>query len=180
MDAPSFAISFITDANSSGFTRKEVCPFTTTGSPALGFTTIGREVISRSFGRNFFITSGPKPQFRPMASTLSPSNRATAASISPPVSSFPFSSNTMVTITGRLVCSFAASTAALISYVSFIVSIRHRSAPACSPAMHTGTNALQASSKGRSPRGSSNFPKEPISRATNASFPVSAIARLAS
>ncbi len=114
-DTPSSAISFMIAENSSGSTRKEVFPSTTVGSPALGFSTMGREQISLNFGRNSFITSGPKPQFRPMASARSPSSIATAASKSAPVSSFPVSSGTIVTTMGRLVCSLAASTAALIS-----------------------------------------------------------------
>ncbi len=179
-ETPSKAITFIIPANSSGLTWNEVLPSTTTGSPALGFNTIGSDVTSRRRGRNPCITSGPKPQLRPNASTLSPSSIATAASISAPVRSLPSSSNTIVTTIGRLVFSLAAKTAALISYVSFMVSIKQKSAPARSPAMHIGLNASYASSKVKSPKGSSNFPSEPISSAAYAFRPTFAIARFAS
>lgn len=47
----------------------------------------------------------------------------------------PVASKVIVTQTGRRVFSFAASTAALTSYRSLIVSMTMRSAPASSPAV---------------------------------------------
>ena len=131
--APSRTSSSITAANSSGPTSNTVRPSTLRGSPALGFTIIGMEQQSRSWGKRVRICSGPRPQLKPMASAPSPSKRATAAAMSPPVRSLPFSSKIIVTNTGREVFSFAASSAAFASYVSLMVSIKIRSAPAFSP-----------------------------------------------
>ena len=57
-----------------------------------------------------------------------PSSNATAAGISPPVSSFAFSSKVMVTNTGNFVFSFTASTAAFLLHVyhSWFQSELHR------------------------------------------------------
>ena len=108
---------------------------------------------------------------RPNASTPRPSSTATAASRLPPVSSFPVSSKVMVTYTGRLARSFAASTAAFTSYRSLMVSMSTQSAPAAAPASTISPKAATASSKGRSPMGASSFPVGPMSSATAACFP---------
>ena len=68
--------------------------------------------ISRIISLNL---SGPREQFEPSADTPSPSIVIAKELISVPVNVLPFSSNVIVQITGRSLCSFAASTDALIS-----------------------------------------------------------------
>ena len=165
--APSITISSISFANSSGFTSYTVCPFTFLGRPAFGFTIIGVEQQAVSSFINAFICVGPSPQLKPIPSTPSPSSNATAAGISPPVSSFACSSKVMVTNTGNFVFSFTASTAAFTSCVSLMVSIRATSAPACSPTIAISLNASYAPSNSKSPNGRSSLPVGPISIATS-------------
>ena len=114
-EIPSGIISCIIAANSSAATSKTVLPSRCTGSPALGFKTIGSEHASISCGSSLRICFGPKPQLNPTASAPSPSTIATALKTSAPVNSLPSSSNVNVTITGRSQFSFAAKSAALIS-----------------------------------------------------------------
>ena len=118
------------------------------------------------------MSSGPREQLTPTASTPSPSNtRAMDAGVQP-VKVRPVPSKLMVTKTGRSVTSFAASTAARVSARSLMVSMAIRSAPASAPAVMISLYRLTASSKGREPRGSSITPSGPTSRP--ASAPVSA------
>ena len=78
--------------------------------------------------------SGPREQFRPMASAPRPSRvRAMEATVQP-VKVRPSASKDIVTSTGRLVASLAASRAALVSYKSVMVSMAIKSAPAPAPA----------------------------------------------
>ena len=73
----------------------------------------------------------------PTPSTPSPSAVIAKDSTVQPVNVRPFSSNVMETSTGRGVFSFAAKTAAFISYKSVIVANFTRSAPARQPARTT-------------------------------------------
>ncbi|CDA99520.1 uncharacterized protein BN538_01884 [Lachnospiraceae bacterium CAG:215] len=169
--APLPAIFRIVCANASGSTSNTVSPSRCFGSPAFGFTMTGVEEYRWSSSRIGIICSGPIPQLIPSASTRNPSKRLTKAGTSAPVKSFFRSSNTAVTNTGRLVFSFAARTAALISYVSLIVSMWIRSAPASSPYCITSRNASYASSNARSPIGFKSFPVGPTSSATYTFLP---------
>ena len=128
------AISKSASENSSGATSKVVTPSTQVGSPALGFTAIGVEVYFKISCTNGSICRGPSPQLKPIISTPKPSSVNSAVGISAPVKSFPFSLKIMVTTTGKSLFSLAASTAALISYRSPMVSISTKSAPAFAPA----------------------------------------------
>ena len=114
--------------NSSGPTGYVVSPFTATGRPAFGVTQTGRRVAASRRGTKSAICSGPRLQFMPTASAPRLSASVTAASMLPPVRSLPVESKVYVTTTGRSQFSFAASSAALTSYVSLIVSISTRSA----------------------------------------------------
>ena len=109
---------------------------------------------------------GPSEQLSPRASTRSPSSMVTTLPTVPPVSILAELSNTTVTKTGREQFSFAASTAAFASRVSLMVSIMMRSAPSSAPQRTTSAKISTASSKGRSPMGSSRRPVGPISSAT--------------
>ena len=82
-------------------------------------------------GSNSF---GPSEQLTPIASTPSPDTVSAKADIWHPVNVRIFSSNVIVVIIGSELFSFAASTAALTSKRSVIVSNTTRSAPAFSPA----------------------------------------------
>ena len=75
----------------------------------------------------------------------------------------------MVVMTGSELFSLAASTAALTSSRSVIVSNTTRSAPAASPAFTISAYISYASSKLSVPVGSSSCPIGPTSRATSAS-----------
>ena len=77
---------------------------------------------------------------------------------------------------GRSQHSFAASTAARVSWRSVIVSIKIRSAPAGTPAWTTSLNIWTASSKCRVPVGSKSWPMGPKSSATRAWSPAACLA----
>ena len=111
------------------------------------------------------ICFGPKPQLKPTASTLRPSSIATALLTSPPVKSLPDSSKIIEVIIGKSEFSLTASTAALSSYISLIVSIIATSAPSL-PALTTSLKSSTALSKSRSPIGLRSLPVGPISSAT--------------
>ena len=107
---------------------------TGSGRPALGLTTTGRLVHLESSSITGSNSLGPSEQFTPSASTPSPAAVSANADIWQPVNVRIFSSKVIVVITGSELFSFAASTAALTSSRSVIVSNTTRSAPACSPA----------------------------------------------
>ena len=75
------------------------------------------------------ISFGPKEQFTPKASTPNPSSVIAILPGVHPVNVLPSASKLIVQNTGKLVFSFAAKIAALISYKSVIVSIKIKSAP---------------------------------------------------
>ena len=146
-------------------------PSRSAGSPALGFTTTGTEAHETNFSTAGSISRGPSEQLRPTAHTPIPSKRAHTASGEAPVIILQSEPNTPVAITGRPPpYSPAASTAALSSYKSFIVSMAIRSAPAALPAAIVLPKIFTASSKSRSPSGFKSLPVGPISRATNLSL----------
>ncbi len=141
-------------------------PVSGSGNPAFGLAINGKCVkLANSFIRGK-ISTGPREQFIPMASTPSPCNVKAIFSIPHPVNVLPFSSNVIVTNTGKFVCSFAASTAAFTSYKSVMVSKITKSAPASSPATTISRNTSYASSNFNVPDGSNNSPIGPTSNAT--------------
>ena len=79
--------------------------------------------IPLEFPQDWNHLPGPIPQLIPKRIYTQPSKRLTKAGTSARSKLLPFVVNTAVTNTGRLVFSFAARTAALISYVSLIVSM---------------------------------------------------------
>ena len=91
-----------------------------------------------------------------------------------PVKVRPVASKLIVTHTGSVECSFAASRAAFASYRSVIVSMQMRSTPAFTPASTISANMSTAVSNGSVPIGSSSSPKGPISSATRADVPMQA------
>ena len=119
--APDSAISCIESAKSCGFTSKTVEPFSSCGRPAFGFTMTG--VLDTAVRRRTvsFICSGPRLQFRPSASTPSPSRSAAIASGDAPVKRWPVVSYAFDTKIGKSALpvssrtSFAAITAAFVS-----------------------------------------------------------------
>ena len=123
---------FIICANSSGDTLYSLV--TGSGSPAFGFTIIGRFVHSESFATTGSNSAGPNEQLTPSASTPSPLRVSAMDSIQQPVKVLWLISKVIVTATGKSECSFAASTAALHSSKSVMVSKTTRSAPAALPA----------------------------------------------
>ena len=98
------------------------------GSPALGFTTIGSLVHLLSVAITGSNSFGPSEQFTPSASTPSPLKVSAIDGIEQPVNVLWFISNVIVVIIGRSEFSFAARTAALHSSKSVIVSNTIRSA----------------------------------------------------
>ena len=98
------------------------------GSPALGLRTIGRLVQSASSFTTGSSSFGPREQLTPIASTPSPSRVNAIDCTDTPVNVLWFISNVIVTMTGRSEFSFAASTPALTSSRSVIVSNTMRSA----------------------------------------------------
>ena len=74
-------------------------------------------------------------------------------------------------MTGRLLFSFAASSAARASCKSVMVSMAMRSAPAFTPARTISANISTAASKGSVPKGSKSSPRGPMSSATFAGVP---------
>ena len=143
-------------------------PSTGSGRPALGLAITGRRVFSHSSCTRGRRRSGPREQFRPMASAPNPSRVRAMEGMVQPVKVRPEASKDMVTKAGRPAASFTASRAALASYRSVMVSITARSAPARAPASAASRKRAQASSKDRLPMGSSSSPRGPRSRATRA------------
>ena len=105
-----------------------------------------------------------------MPTASAPRPRAVAAKLSTvqPVKVRPSASKLMLASTGRVLFSFAASSAAFNSYRSVKVSIITRSAPAATPARTIRAYSLTASSKASVPMGSSSSPSGPISSAVSA------------
>ena len=81
----------------------------------MGWKNRGVELSAQRACATSVSSLGPRPQFRPMASTPKPSNRATAPRGEPPVSSLPLPSKIRLAKMGRLLFSLAATTAAFIS-----------------------------------------------------------------
>ena len=174
---PDLTSADMSEANCSAPTEYTVSPSLSAGSPALGFTTTGVELTASMRPTTSVICAGASEQLTPSASTPRPSSTATAASGEVPVMVLPSSPNTSVASTGSEQLSFAAMIAAFISYMSFIVSMAMRSAPASAPADMVILNISTASSKVMLPSGASMTPSEPTSRAT--SVPLDAAARTA-
>ena len=169
----------IRSANSSGERSYTVLPSIICGSPALGLRMMGIDAHSTSLGKRLIIFLGPTEQFIPIASTPSPSSILTTASGSAPVRSLPSAPKAQVTNIGNDEFSFAASTAAFVSYRSLIVSISMRSAPNFSASRIFVANISTASSKSRSPNGLSILPVGPTSKAIYSSLPERLTASLA-
>ena len=143
------------------------------GNPALACTITGIVALLIIFSTIGTNKSGPSEQFTPIASAPNPCNVTTILSGKHPVKLLPFSSKVIVQKTGKLVFSFAASNAALISYKSIIVSMTIISAPDFSPCTICLLNISYALSKLSVPIGSNISPIGPISRATYFCFPLS-------
>ena len=92
-------------------------------------------------GVPFPLSRGPREQLMPTTSAPRLVRVTAAAAGSVPRKVRPSSPKVMVTNTGKLVRSFAASRAALASLRSLMVSIRIRSAPAVAPASITSANS---------------------------------------
>ncbi len=112
-------------------------PVAGSGSPALGFTMIGRSVQYRNSSTKGTSSSGPREQLIPNASTPSPVSVSAIAATVVPVKVRPEASKLIVVQTGSSLFSFAASTAAFTSYKSVMVSNMIRSAPHDAPALTT-------------------------------------------
>ena len=117
----------------------------------MGCNSSGVEASSHRASKVGAISLGPRPQLMPSTSTPRPSSRPTAARGEPPVSSLPVASKMRLAKIGRSQFSFAASTAAFISYRSLMVSMRMQSAPALTAARTVSAKRVTASSKSRSP-----------------------------
>ena len=127
--APIFTNSDTPSKNCSAVILYTVCPFSMSGSPALGCTITGTLALLIIFSTIGFNCSGPREQLTPTASAPKPCNVTTILSGKHPVKLLPFSSKVIVVNTGKSVFSLAASKAAFISYRSIIVSIIIKSAP---------------------------------------------------
>ena len=75
--APIFRILFIAFTKSSASTSKTVLPSATLGNPAFGFTITGTEAFFIRRSTRSIMSSGPRLQFNPRASTPSPSSIVT-------------------------------------------------------------------------------------------------------
>ena len=169
---PRAAASERASANSSGVIV--YAPVAGSGRPAFGLRISGLSVQSASSRTSGISSAGPREQLKPIASTPRPSSVSAIAGTVTPRNVRPVASNVIVTQTGRRVCSFAASTAALTSYRSLIVSITTRSAPAASPATTISRKMSYASSNESVPSGSRSWPIGPTSSATRAFVPAAA------
>ena len=165
--------------NSSASIGKQVLPSFRNGMPAFGWTLIGARQFAASVSTTGISSFGPSEQFTPMMSAPRPSRMTAADCGSVPVTVRPSSLYESWQTTGRFVASFAASSAARISWMSMHVSMMRRSAPASASAFACSRNASYASSKSRSPSGSMKRPVGPIEPATRASLPDSAMAAFA-
>ena len=99
----------------------------------MGFISTGTDAAARYRSTIGASASGPREQLTPTALAPSPSSMATMASGVPPVISFPSDPYALETNTGRSQFSFAASSAARVSWLSFIVSMKMQSAPFPAP-----------------------------------------------
>ena len=90
-------------------------PVRGSGRPAFGLTMIGRSVHSISSSTIGTSSTGPSEQLTPSAATPRASSVTATDGTAAPRKVRPFCSNVIVTQIGSLVCSFAASTAALTS-----------------------------------------------------------------
>ncbi len=117
------------EANVSAFISNMVSPSISSGIPAFGFATNG--IVAQRFiaSINFTISSGPVEQLQPTASAprLCRVTRAVTGSV--PLSVLPFSSYVIVTMVNLSVISFMAIRAALVSWISIMVSTTKRSTP---------------------------------------------------
>ena len=113
--APASAILAMPSAKSPGERSNTVRPSTDRGRPAFGAAATGMLAAAANRSAMVSISSGPRPQLRPSASTRRPSSSAVTASGVPPVSSRARSSKAAVAITGSSEFSLAASTAAFSS-----------------------------------------------------------------
>ena len=163
-------ISSTLSVNSDTETSYTVLPSTLFGRPAFGFKITGTEAHFKRRSTTGRVWSGPNEQFTPIASARIPSRRATIASGEAPVISLPFSLYALETKTGRLPYSFAARSAAFVSRLSFMVSMKIKSTPHLQPISTVFPNAATASSNSKSPYGFSSFPHGPMSRAIYFSF----------
>ena len=111
--APRRANSAISEPNSSAVIS--YAPVRGSGSPAFGFTMIGRSVHSIICATIGSSSTGPSEQLTPSAATPSASSVTATDGTAAPRNVRPFCSKVIVTQMGSFVCSFAASTAALTS-----------------------------------------------------------------
>ena len=164
-------------SNSLGSQLYTVFPFTISGFPALGFAESGISAYFDSFFSEPIMSFGPTEQLRPNTSAPMDCMTTRAASTSPPVSVFPFSSHVNETITGLLLLFLTAVIAALASDKVIIVSMTKRSTPACSRPSTCSSYASTRSSKVADPRGVTNSPVGAMSPATRALSPAASLDR---
>lgn len=120
-------ISAIAPAIISGVMPYVARPFSSSGSPALGTTSIGRAAFRSSHSMAGTISAGPVEQFIPKTSTPMPSIATYAASTGAPSSIFPYCGKATLATTGRPL-GFAAETARFISGRSLLLSTSMASA----------------------------------------------------
>ena len=126
----------------SGVIEYTVFPSTRSGKPAFACTMTGQRAafsISSTMGPS---ASGPSEQFTPSAFTPSDDNTMAATVGLVPRNVRPVSSNVMVAKMGRSLFSLQASTAALTSSRSVMVSMMNRSAPYFCAAFACSANRL--------------------------------------
>ncbi len=163
---PASSMSRTASQYSLGLMSYSVTPSSTWGRPAFACAMTGT-LDHGSMRRMSGATSlGPSEQLMP--TTLAPSELKVFAATSGvvPRKVRPSSSKVMVQNMGRSEHSFAASTAALASARSAMVSMMKRSAPAASAARTCCANSSYASSNGSVPMGSRSDPVGPMSAAT--------------
>ncbi len=147
---------------SSGVPGKIVRPSSSHGIPALGCTTIGRDVARAMRSTSGSMCSGPSPQFMPTAVAPAASSTRAATSGSVPDSSIrPSCPNVTDANTGRSHTSRHARTAHLASEMSVMVSIRMASGDSAASADACSAKTSNTSSNAASPEGRSTFPDGP-------------------
>ena len=149
------------------------------GKPALGCAMTRARSCGASSPTSGANSVGPSEQLSPTAEAPSADSVVAAMAGVVPRKVRPSSPKVMVANTGSVVLSTAASTAALASSRSAMVSTTMRSQPAASAARACSEKMSKASSKVRVPKGSSSAPVGPMSPATSGAPAARALAAAA-
>ena len=171
----------------SGVMSQTGTPPSRRGTPAFPFATrTAPGTASRMAAIAVSISSGPLPQFAPIAATPSVDRVVAAAAGVVPIIVRPWLSNVIVTTIGRpgATCR-TASTAAVASSSEAIVSIQMASTPPSARPFACTANAARASCDSIVPNGASSSPRGPMEPATIPCLPaasraIPAAARLSS